>query len=503
MAAVARPTLGPVAKRAALYVRVSSEEQVEGYSLDAQQRAGRAYCEAHGWELVREYRDEGRSARTEDLSKRPAFAQMVADAEVALFDVVIVHKLDHSSRNLKVTLDTLDRLNACEVAFVSISESMDFSTPIGKVILATRGAFAQYYSDYLSTETKKGKRERKAQGMYNGLLPFGAMKGEDGVPIPDPVNHPGLLLAFSAAAAGKSDREIAHMLNAAGYRTSGNRGTNPWSKDSVRPMLRNQFYLGLLPDGGGGWLPGRHAPMIDTELFEQSQRMRDQNRRSRGSLSVRRGATVYSLSGLARCGECGGPVHISRERGRARAYCYNRRQGSGCGQPSVTLGPLEEQLGDFLRTFTLPADPAAIVSLLACEQEKGGHDDQRRKLDGEQDRLKTLFLLGDISETEYRRDRERIARERDALQPIENRSVVLSQVTAFLADLSMAWDAATSEERNALARTLFERLILKNNQVESVRPRPEYRPFFALDYAERQMCGKERKRRDSNPRSRP
>ena len=86
---------------------------------------------------------------------------------------------------------------------------MDFTTPIGKVILATLAAFAQYYSDNLSTETKKGKAERKAQGLYNGLLPFGVKKNTSGVPVPDPETYPGLLLAFDAAAKGSSDRDVA------------------------------------------------------------------------------------------------------------------------------------------------------------------------------------------------------------------------------------------------------------------------------------------------------
>jgi hypothetical protein len=70
----------PAARRAAVYVRVSSEEQVEGYSLAAQERVAEAFCASHGWEPV-VYREEGRSARTDDLAKRPAFARMLADAE--------------------------------------------------------------------------------------------------------------------------------------------------------------------------------------------------------------------------------------------------------------------------------------------------------------------------------------------------------------------------------------------------------------------------------------
>ncbi len=263
--------------RAAVYHRVSSEEQVEGYSLDAQQRATAAYCAAHGWELMQEYRDEGKSAWTDDISKRPAFARMIADAEAGRLDVIVVHKLDRFARNLLTTLETLQRLERAGVGFVSISEQMDFTTPIGKVILATLAAFAQYYSDNLATEVKKGKGERKKQGLYNGVLPFGTAKGRDGVPVPHPEAHAGLVLAFELAAAGKTDREVAQALTAVGYRTTGNRGANPFTKDTVRVILQNRFYLGELPDGEGGWLPGKHAPLLDPDLFTRAQAARAAN----------------------------------------------------------------------------------------------------------------------------------------------------------------------------------------------------------------------------------
>src|SRR5215204_929944 len=128
-----RPGAGTI--RAALYERVSSEEQVEGYSLDAQDRAGRLYCEAQGWEIVQVYRDEGRSARTDDLSKRPAFQQMLADAGAGLFDVVVVHKLDRFARNRRVAFEAFERLGKAHVGFVSISEQIDYSSPSGQPML--------------------------------------------------------------------------------------------------------------------------------------------------------------------------------------------------------------------------------------------------------------------------------------------------------------------------------------------------------------------------------
>src|SRR5688500_2438632 len=277
---------GSPALRSGLYDRVSSDEQVEGYSLYAQDRAGRASCDAHGWTVAHVYRDEGKSARADYPTMRPQFARMLADAEAGLLDVVVVHNLDRFARNLRVTLETLERLERRRVGFVSISEQMDFTTPIGKVVLATLAAFAQYYSDNLATEVRKGKAERKAQGLFNGVLPFGLKKSPDGLPVPDPETYPGLLLAFRLAAEGKSDRDVAAALNAAGYRTTGNRGRNPFTKDTVRRMLLNRFYLGELPDGSGGWLPAAHQPVLDAELFGQALRAREANQS--GSVKVPR-----------------------------------------------------------------------------------------------------------------------------------------------------------------------------------------------------------------------
>jgi hypothetical protein len=156
------------------------------------------------------------------------------------------------------------------LGFVSLSEQMDYSSPAGQLMLTMLVGLSQFYSDNLSQETKKGKAERKAQGLYNGLLPFGLKTNSDGTPVPDPEMYPGLLLAFQLAADGKSDRAVADALTAAGYRTTGNRGRNPFTKDTVCRMLQNRFYLGELPDGNGGWIPGAHQLVLDVELFERA-----------------------------------------------------------------------------------------------------------------------------------------------------------------------------------------------------------------------------------------
>ena len=297
------------AKRAAAYVRVSSEEQVEGYSLPAQERAISAYCALHGYNVVARYRDEGKSARTDDLGKRPAFRQMLSDAENGQFNILIVHKLDRFARNLRVTLETLDRLEKAGVGFVSVNENMDFATPMGRVVLSTMGSLAQFYSDNLSAETKKGKHERKRQGLYNGILPFGVTKGPHGLPILDReirycdvatrseiVPADGLLMAFELAAAGKTDREIAQTLSAAGYRTSGNRGMNRFTKDTVR--------LGA----GQTWRRGRRGAFRRRADSPRAQRDPAAARR-------RRALTVGALGHRVLCG-VRPSLHILRAAGQ-------------------------------------------------------------------------------------------------------------------------------------------------------------------------------------------
>jgi site-specific DNA recombinase len=82
--------------RAGIYSRVSSEEQVEGFSLDAQRRLLLDYCQAKGWAVAGEYADEGRSARTDKIEQRPAFKKLIEDAEAGLLDVVCFHRREMS-----------------------------------------------------------------------------------------------------------------------------------------------------------------------------------------------------------------------------------------------------------------------------------------------------------------------------------------------------------------------------------------------------------------------
>jgi site-specific DNA recombinase len=504
------PTMSP--HRAALYVRVSSEEQVQGYSLAAQERAGRDHCESHDLEIVEVYRDEGHSARTDNLEKRPGFKTMLEDAEAHQFDVVVVHKNDRFCRNRRVAFEAFHRLSSAGVGFVSIAENMDYSTPAGQLMLTMLVGLNQFYSDNLSFETKKGKQERKRQGRYNGLLPFGMTKGPNDVPVFDTeprychiptkrevIPGHGLQLAFELAAQGHTDREIASKLNETGYLSSGNRGMNAFTKDSVRMILTNRFYLGELPDGEGGWLPGKHNAVVDAKLFAKAQNSRSRNFRK--PLRVPGKRSPWSLSGIARCGACGGLI---KSTGHRRLRCSNRDQKGTCQEPSMAIAALDAQLEEHLRRFVIPDEgQCELVAYWQERQEQTGNTKaSRKRIEQRLTRLRDLYLDGDLAKEEYQRQRAALQAQLALLPTDETPTVSAGKRYAdFLANVALAWQAATPEERNRLARELFDVVKIELKTAVAVKPRPELRPLF--EYIVCQDTVQERKRRDSNPRSQP
>ena len=96
--------------KAVAYIRVSTQEQVNGYSLDAQERMFLELCKNRGWEPVNVYREEGRSAHVDSISKRPVFRQLLEDARNNQFDVIVVHTLDRWARNTRIALESLGNL---------------------------------------------------------------------------------------------------------------------------------------------------------------------------------------------------------------------------------------------------------------------------------------------------------------------------------------------------------------------------------------------------------
>ncbi|MGH2363516.1 MAG: recombinase family protein, partial [Chloroflexota bacterium] len=151
---------------AAGYIRVSLEEQArDGYSLDAQERAIRAYCEAHGWPLDEVFADRGISGK--NIDGRPELRRLLEGAEARAFTHVIVWKLDRLGRKVRDLSDICDRFDRRGIGLVSIQESFDTSTAAGRAfrnMLATMAELERdTIIDYLCPWDRASEREAKAK----------------------------------------------------------------------------------------------------------------------------------------------------------------------------------------------------------------------------------------------------------------------------------------------------------------------------------------------------
>jgi DNA invertase Pin-like site-specific DNA recombinase len=149
--------------KAVIYARVSTTNH--GQDVGMQTRELQQFIEARGWKLVESYIDEGISG-TKD--KRPALDRLMSDAHKRRFDVVIVWRFDRFARSVSHLLRALETFNALGVAFVSLSENVDTTTPTGKMIFTVLGAVAELERSLIVERVRAGLRNAKAKGKILG-----------------------------------------------------------------------------------------------------------------------------------------------------------------------------------------------------------------------------------------------------------------------------------------------------------------------------------------------
>ncbi|MDW8396879.1 MAG: recombinase family protein, partial [Anaerolineae bacterium] len=413
---------------AAIYVRVSSEEQTDGHSLDEQQLRCREFCQRRGYHIVAEY-VEVESAK--NIADRPQFQRMIADARAGRFRVIVCHKLDRFSRDVVDGLTVLKDLTQYGVAFTSASEEFDFTTPVGEMVLTLLLAFARWYRRNLIAETTKGKQGRARKGMTNAsVLPFGYKRDESGQPVPSE-DAPVVREMFERYSTGLfTDLQIAEWLNGLGKTTNGVWGKRPFSRDTVRAMLLNPFYAGWVVYRGLSdrenarrermrqskravkLIPGQHEPIISRELYERCQAIRGLRRRAAGRPAA--GDRVYLLSRLAQCAHCGGLLRATRV-GREEGYrCTTRERGLTCSaqRTHISQSALLPDLSAIMAQLQLPEGvKAEVLRILEASDPAAETSRKRERLEGELRRLNRMYQAGTVDDDYFDREAARIKAE--------------------------------------------------------------------------------------------
>jgi len=364
--------------KAAAYARYSSDNQREE-SIDAQLRAIREYCQKNGITLVKIYTDEAKTATTDD---RPGFLQMIKDSTLALFDVVIVHKLDRFARDRYDSAHYKRQLKKNGVRLISVLEYLDDS-PESIILESVLEGMAEYYSRNLAREVMKGMKETALQCKHNGgKPPLGYDVASDKTYIINEHEARIVKLIFEMYAAGKGYSEIIHVLNKQGYKTKTGR---PFGKNSIHDILKNEKYRGVYIFNRSERkinekrnhhksknedeiirIDGGMPRIIDDKTWKAVQKRMEKNKRGPAAYKARE---IYLLSGIIYCGKCGGAMvgnrrHSGRNKTLYVTYeCSTRKRAKTCNMKDIGKDFVENTVIEHLEENVF--SPEAINKLVS------------------------------------------------------------------------------------------------------------------------------------------
>lgn len=357
--------------RAALYLRVSKEEQAgeQSVSLDVQRLRATEYCKAHEWAVVAEYQDiESAFATNGD---RPGFRQMLKAAHAGNFNHLVVFNASRFSRRASQTLVAVEEMQECGVEVHSTLEDLT-----NWLMLGLQAILNESESRRLSERIKPALAYKAKQGLWphgprNAL---GVSTGPDRRVSFDPAIAPVIREIFERVDAGDSLTEASRWLRTTGY---------DYSRTGIRRLIINPIYAGRIRWKGQVY-QGQHEPLVAPELWDRVQIKLKQ--RYRHMVPAK---SDYAIAGLLRCGLCGGRMYINRLRDKRydRAYDYfvcNRRRTTetdrtnfvhDCDGVHVRADRVEAWLKQQLLALSL--SPSAVAELVDSWQQAGQEAQQR------------------------------------------------------------------------------------------------------------------------------
>jgi DNA invertase Pin-like site-specific DNA recombinase len=273
--------------RCAIYTRKSSEEglDMEFNSLDAQREACEAYIasqRSEGWAAIREpYDDGGVSGGT---LERPALQRLLADVEAGLIDVIVVYKIDRLSRSLMDFARLVEIFDRNQVTFVSVTQSFNTTTSMGRLTLNILLSFAQFEREVIGERIRDKFAASRKRGMWmGGYVPLG-YDVRDRKLIINEAEAATVRMIFKRFVAIGSATKLAKALVAEGVRTKSGRLVD---KGYIYRLLNSRVYLGEATHKGVSY-PGEHVAIIDRSLWDKvhsilqtSPRLRAANARAR------------------------------------------------------------------------------------------------------------------------------------------------------------------------------------------------------------------------------
>ena len=293
----------PKRLRCAIYTRKSSEEglDMEFNSLDAQREACEAYTasqKAEGWVTVRDrYDDGGVSGGT---LERPALKRLIADVEDGLVDIIVVYKIDRLSRSLMDFAKLVEVFDRNNVTFVSVTQSFNTTTSMGRLTLNILLSFAQFEREVIGERIRDKFAASRKRGMWmGGFVPMGYDVKDRKLVINEPEADT-VRMIFERFVALGSASKLARALQAEGVTNKRGRRID---KGFIYKLINNRVYIGEAVHKGAAY-PGEHTAIISKEIWDRLHSIlqrspRERRAENRSTSEALLKGLIFSNSGAA------------------------------------------------------------------------------------------------------------------------------------------------------------------------------------------------------------
>jgi len=468
-------------KRVGIWIRVSTEDQVRGESPETHERRARLYAEAKNWNVVEVYRLDAVSGKT--VKDTPEAKRMLADIKEGHITGLIFSKLARLARNTKELLDFSESFRKYDADLISLAESIDTSTPAGRLFYTMIAAMAQWEREEISERVAASVPIRAKEGKpLGGQAPFG-YQWKDKKLLIEPKEAPVRKLMFELFQEHKRKKVVARLLNEQGYRT---RKGSKFSDTTVDRLLCDPIAKGIRranyttnhTSGSKGawelkpeseWVHTEVEPIVSEELWNECNHFITEQRKKR---KRRTKPVVHLLSGLTYC-ICGPKMYVPSNNPKYTCQkCRNK----------IPVDDLEavfhNQIKGFLfsdKEITSHLEQADLV-LKDKTELLGVLEKEAHKINSEIDKLYDLYQSGMIDKTGFGTKYKPLAERRDQLedQIPETQAEIdilkishLSQEVAIeeARDLHTKWPKLPKEEKRRIVEAIVERITVGDGEV--------------------------------------
>lgn len=443
-------------KKTALYVRVSTDAQrEEGYSIEAQKEMLAAFCTSKRIENYEFYTDGGFSGSN---LERPEMQRLISEAKAKKIERVIVYKLDRLSRSQKDTLYLIEEVfNPNGVDFVSMNESMDTATPLGRLMLGILSAFAQLERENIRERTRMGMKERVKAGYWpgGGRIPFGYdYDSEKGIIVPNS-DADTVRLIYALYLEGWPMYKIA--------KTAGLKYERLASQ-----ILKRKSNAGYITYNGEEY-KGKHEAIISEETYNEAMALMEE--RSAKKLTD----SEYLLSGLVYCAFCGAKMRYQKwgKKG-AKLCCYSQEKNKpylvknpDCPNEKIWAHEVEEIVINDILSLSCKVEKgsAAVTDVTAALKTKKEQCEKKLK------RLYRLYAADDdevltASINEVKKELEKAKRalsDEELRKKAEKRTEFKLEKIETLKD---TWEYMLPKEKRNIVRSIVSEVRVAPDKVE-------------------------------------